>query len=349
VTNPCMTGLYRALGVALFSMACSAADLEAGDALDGAVERPEPWPRADVESDLRLVLTQAIVAPYEDLRNPRLEVALENQSPSRAYAIVLPADGSATGWREPRAGFTVEGAVQDGDFVPVRLPRYAYCGVFDDEWQKDVRILPPGERIRFEYFPFYTFAENDDLAKVRIVAHYSYGEHARDLSKVPRALHSMPSYALESNAIELDVGRPYGLVLRLKGEWPEDPAAPLADYFEALLENRSADALPYDSPDVGGAFLTFEVELSDGKRDFFDLGTHVADVARESILPGETKSLLGPTSRIGLGSLFPPREKVLRFRAQYHVYFEDADTPERRAALGVNERALRSDWVTLTR
>lgn len=345
-----MGTVRSALGWALFAVGCSAAEVAAEDASAGSVAPVARFARDDVESDLALELTQALTAPFEDGRDPRLEVTLANRSLVRSYAVVLPDDGSESGWREPRVGFSLQGAVGErmgeGEFVDIASVRGARCGVFAEEWQRDVRVLGPGERVRLEYFPFDEFRVEPGVARVRIVAHYSYGERARDPSKVPTSLRVMPRYALASNDVELAVARPYELVAHLTGTWPDDVSRPLADHFAVLLKNQSNEPLPYEPPDRA-ASLFFELALRDGSGMIFSVASQGSDRARDTLLPGETRSLLGPEVRAELAASAPPRSSVARFRVRYEVWFEDADSAARREAWGPNQHVVWSDWVSL--
>ena len=342
------------LGASLFVLGCSAADLDADDASQGRVAPVAGYAREEVESDLALDLIQAVPAPFEDGRDPRLEVTLANRSTTQSYAIVLPDDGSESGWREPRTEFSLEAASAgrageewgEGEFFGVASVRGARCGVFAEEWQRDVRVLAPGERVHLEYFPFEEFRIEHGVARVRIAAHYAYGERASDPAKVPPSLRGMPRFALVSNAVELAVARPYELVVSLTGAWPDDFARPLADHFSVVLENESDEPLPYEPPERA-ASLSFELALRDGSGMIFSITSQGGDRARDTLLPGEARSLLGPEIRAELAASIPPRESVTKFRVRYEVWFEDADSAERRAAWGLNRHVVWSDWVSL--
>jgi hypothetical protein len=110
---------------------------------------------------------------------------------------------------------------------------------------------------------------------VRVVAHYAYGDQAKDLRKVPPALHPMPAYALASNAIELPVDQPLVLDVHVKGPLPA-PGERLAPAIEVVCENKSTRALPFASADSGGSLdLEVEAVAPDGSVDRYTMQTGV--------------------------------------------------------------------------
>src|SRR5205823_3504156 len=160
-------------------------------------------------------------------RDPRLEVWLVNRSATRTYPVVLANDGSEVGWREPHAFFTVELLRASGAWEPAPAESGGRCGLYAMDWTKDVVSLAPGERVKMPWMPFYG-GELGDATKMRVVARYVYGKHARDKSKVPPVLHAMPEYALQSAPMDIPIAHPYGLELRIKGPLPSAPKQAIA-------------------------------------------------------------------------------------------------------------------------
>ena len=221
--------------------------------------------KADVERDLALELRRVATEPVDHERDPRVEVWLVNRSATQSYPAVLANDGSEVGWREPHAFFTEEYLRPSGVWEAPPWHELLRCGNYAADWTKDLVTLAPGERVKMPWMPFYG-PELGDATKVRIVAHYEYGEHARDKTKVPPALHATPSFSLASSAIEIPIAHPYALELLLKGALPTTAKAPLAAAVDVVVENRSQGALPVGTSETG-AQLWFEAVFAgrDGK------------------------------------------------------------------------------------
>ena len=51
------------------------------------------------------------------------------------------------GWREPHAFYVVERMRPSGTWEPLPVGEVLRCGVYAEDWTKDMRILAPGERV----------------------------------------------------------------------------------------------------------------------------------------------------------------------------------------------------------
>ncbi len=290
-----------------------------------SLDAPEPSAatiaRDDVTRDLALTLRTTTETVFERGRDPKLEVVLENRG-RRAYPIVMPSDGSEAGWREPHVFYTVEALGRSGAWQQVSPEPLTRCGVYDRDWTKDVVALAPGDRKTLHWFSFYDQWEIGDATRVRIVAHYAYGDHARDRRTVPPSLHDMPTYELASNAVEMTAEEPLVLEMRAKGPLPTREAAPLAPSVEIVLVNRSSRELPL------GDDVKLWIELDGSGVVYTDSATPSA----RAIAPG---------ARIDLAS-----------GAQVWLHDGNIGSAKRaRAVLSIhddqNRRIARSPWVEL--
>jgi hypothetical protein len=221
--------------------ACSGASPGAG-----TTEQPTATiAQSDVEHDLVLEVTRKNNEGYDDNRDPRFQVWLVNRSKTTSYPIVLSNDGSESGWREPTIGWTAE-MKTSGTWQAVPKVRVLRCGLYAQDWTTDVKTIAPGERIELPWFALWGMGEVGDATHVRFVAHYAYGEHARDKSKVPPILHAMPEYAIASTPFEIEVKRP----LRLE-----------IDRGEIFMVNQTNAPFSFDAFEKGS--LEIEIEGKD--------------------------------------------------------------------------------------
>ena len=180
-----------ALAFVPLAVACSSLDA-AREPLNGISERLVP--QEEVERDLSLTLRRLATEAFEIGHDPRLEVVLSNRSKTRSYPVVVSGDGSEAGFREPHVFYTVERrSSSSSPWERATEQRVARCGNYDEDWTKDVVSLAPGKEIVLPWFGFPSNWELDGASHARIVAHYAYGEHARDEREAPPELHGMPS------------------------------------------------------------------------------------------------------------------------------------------------------------
>lgn len=328
--------------LAFVACACSGADTAPSTPAGApATEvRTSKAPSNEVERDLVLTLRRTTTEPFEISRNPHFEVVLANSSRSRAYPIVLSNDGSESGWREPHVWYTVERKLAGGNWENAPAHRGGRCGLYASDWEKDVQTLAPGAEVVLPWFEFYAQWDLDDATHVRVVAHYAYGDHAKDLRKVPPLLHTMPAYELASKPMELAVEAPVTLELRLKGKLPAsgDALAPLVD---VVAINRSKTPQAIATAD-SGASLSLEVEYTakDGQTQRARVSTsYSTDYARDKLAPGARLSVVGAAKAQDYSSL-PEGAKPLRVRALMNLEWE---VPGANA----DSRVMTSPWVTV--
>jgi hypothetical protein len=311
-----------------------------GAASAPAPAAPEMLDRTDVERDLTLTLRRATTEPFELGRTAQFQIVLANHSRDRSYPIVLSSDGSDAGWREPHLFYTVEQRTGSEVWQTPPLRPLGRCGVYDVDWTKDVVVLAPGKEVILPWSQFYDQWGLEGAAQVRVVAHYVYGDHARDLSKVPPVLHSMPPYALTSNALELTVDPPITLELTLKGALPR-PGERLSPAVDVVALNRGSVPLHFATADTG-ANLVLEVEgqEADGRTTLYDISTSISvDDAKERIAPGERKNVVGASKSLDYEAI-PATFRARRVRAELHLWWYT----DKEAGQG-DERTARSPWV----
>jgi hypothetical protein len=282
------------------------------------------WPRAEVERDLKLELSRPTTEPFEQGINAKLRTVLRNDAKDRAYSVVISSDGSQAGLREPHAWFELEVRRRGEAFHAPPPVHYAWCGLFDEDWQKDIVTLGPGESRTLPWLEFYFRPELDGADEARVTAHYSYGEHAKDRRALPPALHSMPAYAIESRPLVLAIDRPLALRLELHGALPRGPGQPLSSVLSLTATNVSKRAVPFATA-ASGAFLQFEVELAGAQPEnsskSFELA-HPAPFSEtgEQLLPGASRDALDmPVVTTGVDWDLLPEEHVRRIRAVLQV------------------------------
>jgi hypothetical protein len=324
--------------------ACSSSEGLAASVLDV----PDPvvmgaLARNQVERDLTLTLHRTTTEGFEFERDPGFEVVLANGSKDRAYPVVLSSDGSEVGWREPHVFYTVEKRTpRSTAWQPAPERPLARCGNYDEDWGKDVVSLEPGRSVVLPWFRFYNVWDLEDATELRVVAHYTYGEHAKDLRKVVPVLHTMPAYTLASNALELKVEEPMVLEIQMHGDWPA-PGRALAPAIEVVAVNESTRTLPFATADTGGNLeIDAEVETRQGilERLALQTGLSTAD-ARETLPPGGRRSVIGPTTKsTEFSSSLPDGARVRRVRAKLHLWMDASH-----GNAGVTTRTAKSPWV----
>jgi len=313
-----------------------------------AVDAPAPTvhgaiARAEVERDLTLTLRQATPASFEQGEDPHFVVVLKNTSADRTYPVVVSSDGSEAGWREPHVFYTVERRVAGTPWEAAAQEPLLRCGNYDVDWTKDIVALAPGQELTLPWFTFYDQWDVVGASAMRVVAHYGYGDHVKDLRKVPPTLHPMPAFALASNALELAVEEPLALELRMKGPLP--PASqPLAPAIDVVAVNRTTRALPFATAD-SGAVLELDVEGTDtegaARRYGLDTSIFSSAPAHDTLGPGERRSVLSAQTKLE-DSFLPPGFHVTRVRARLHIHY--AGEGENAAD---KSRIAHSPWVAV--
>ena len=290
-----------------------------------AETRSGPVTRADVERDLSLEMVRG-KGPVELGHEADIKVMLVNRSPSRFYPIVLSSDGSGEpGWREPHVWYTVEARTASGAWRPAEYTAKRFCGNFDENWDKDIVELKPGQSVELPWFTFYpAFWNLDDARAIRVVAHYSYGERVKDTRTVSPPLLGMPSYVLVSRALELPLDEPIVLELRVLGPIPRGPKRPLERVFDVVAVNQWKDPLPFSTLEAGGADLCFlmDYEGAPGRDERFCFPTTPggSHEARDRIARGERRAVVTNSTRTGESWELSAKTRVRRVRAVLSVH-----------------------------
>jgi len=133
-----------------------------------------------------------------------LEVKLVNAGKA-VHRVVKPNDGSESGWREPEIYFERE---VDGKWVRGGKP--GRCGMFAQDWQKDITDLKPGEALPLEGYlpPDMAFGlARPFKVKVRAVYVYRGGFMARaeDEKPDPGPMGKTPPFTLVSEPVEVEI------------------------------------------------------------------------------------------------------------------------------------------------
>jgi hypothetical protein len=175
---------------------------------------------------------------------------------------------------------------------------------------------------------------------MRVVAHYAYGEHARDKSNVPPVLHPMPEYALASSPIEIPIAPLYALELRMKGALPSSPSAPIAAALDVVVENRSQKTLPVGTSE-SGAQLWFEAIFVragvEEQRTLF-LDTEPTYASKETLAAGARRSIVTTASKTDVAWSVQEGDRLVKMRALWRIWDEDGSR-------NPNVRRVASPWV----
>lgn len=333
----------------LFGTMLACAGTEGVSGSTSPLEAPAPaaaastGARAEIERDLVLTIRRTTSEAFEIDRNPRFEIVLENTSTSKTHPIVLPSDGSESNWREPHAFFTVERrSSPSAAWVAAPAERMIRCGNYDHDWEKDVVALEPGKKVVLPWFEFYRQWDLDGASDVRITAHYAYGDHARDLRKVPPALHATPAYAIASRPLELPIDPAMTLELTWKGVLPKR-GEPFSKSVEVVATNRSGVPIPIAGGDSGGNLIV-EIEGTnpDGSTARHSVVSSISvEDAKERLAPLAKRSVVGAAKSYD-DVESTPGFRPKRVRAKLHVWWYTDEAHGKS-----DERTARSPWVAI--
>lgn len=168
--------------------------------------REAPDRAAAYRRDLRLTAAAGATAVKADARPP-VTLTLENTSKTESYFVVKTGDGSECGWREPHVHFTAERLWQ-GKWEGLPAQGIGRCGLYANEWWKDVVELKPGGKLVVAEVAIPSFRMPPD-GKLRLTGHYEYrggmNKAARQPVESRGLMGNAPAFALESNTVEFDV------------------------------------------------------------------------------------------------------------------------------------------------
>jgi hypothetical protein len=181
--------------------------------------------------------------------NPWIVLSLANTSASVTYPVVKPGDGTCFGWRDPYVYFTAERLAADGRWVPVERAPFIRCGIFDENWPKDVVDLKPGERLALEH-PCTIPLDFQRPGRVRMVGHYAYratggkrgGPRPEDLRG---RMAGVPLFEVTSEPVEFEVIRPLDVRIRVKRPMKAQVEQRLSDVMDVIVVNLTSGEVPF--------------------------------------------------------------------------------------------------------
>lgn len=295
-----------------------------------------------LRADLRLEVSPAKLGPVQAGTRVWPTATLVNTSPTVGHLVVVPSGGSEVGWREPHVYWTATIDRGDGKPVPVPEDRYARCGHFDSDWQKDVVRLGPGGRLPLGwlYPPLIDFQQ---AGRVQLRAHYSYrGTGGKRADPLPPArlgrMAGVPAFEIVSDPLVFEVVRPLDVRVTVKRPLKAKQEVRLSDLLVVQLVNRSGEPVECSSPTLSGdARLRLEIEARYGWHPELDSRSAGGGVRRK-LAPGGAVPLLGPGEfPNGLdGRWVYPAPGTVKVRA---IYTTSTWTPGAWVA---------SDWVEVT-
>src|SRR5262249_54894349 len=140
-----------------------------------------------------------------------ITLTLENTSKTKSYFVVKAGDGSEVGWREPFVHFTAE-QMTLGKWEAAAQHGIGRCGLYGNEWWKDVVELKPGAKLVVANSWNATFRMPPAGTELRITGYYEYRGGMNKSFQQPVEKRGLmgdaPKFTLVSNVVELEVARP---------------------------------------------------------------------------------------------------------------------------------------------
>ena len=169
------------------------------------------WPVSDRTEPKDLALVVKIVGPVKIApgRSPKLEIRIVNRSKKTAHRVVLPRDGSESGWREPHVYFSATAGGKKVEKKPIMR-----CGMYAHDWHRDIVVLAPGQSVVITsgYVPVGLCLALPAKGTVRLTAHYDYAggklKKGAGVPTGPGAMGSTPAFALGSEPVEFRIAAP---------------------------------------------------------------------------------------------------------------------------------------------
>ncbi|OAI58043.1 hypothetical protein AYO49_06025 [Verrucomicrobiaceae bacterium SCGC AG-212-N21] len=288
---------------------------------EGADEAAPTREQIEKDLELRATLTTPATITAGDAVN--VSLTLHNRSQQTTHAVVLPSDGSESGWREPHIFYSATVDQGTGKAAPIEPTRFARCGLYDFNWHKDIRQLKPGEELKLgEWVPQPSMQfEFQEAGRVKLQAHYRFRAGATKdpnlLNPGTSAMTGVPAFELVSKSMELVVEKPLNVVLRAKSPLVAGKTNSLRDLFDVRLVNQSKDTL--EIPEPHPALVSFQVECKhpDSRPELLALKGRFTGTLR--LEPGEEVALIGEGPRpVGIDGMWEyPRAETIRVRAMY--------------------------------
>jgi hypothetical protein len=226
------------------------------------------------------------------------DLVLANRSKSASHKVVLANDGSESGMREPHVWFTATHVGRDGVATELEPHPALRCGLYADQWWKDVATLAPGESRKLEWAPMRPEQTFDYQApgKLILVAHYAWkgGGDTKNLFEIkpPDDLGGMKGvapYEIASKPIEVEVIRPLDVVAKAKGSFKSGVPKAVTDVLDVRVVNASGEPISL-SGDTW--FLTVETCVGGKPRHAF-LDETKGDAKSVTLPAGGDAAVLG--------------------------------------------------------
>ena len=210
---------------------------------------------ADPPEGLQLELASKTTSPIQPGETIEFELKVVNRSTTLTHKVVRPNDGSDAGWREPHVFWTATFIADDGAERRLEANGGGRCGLFANEWWKDVTSLPPGAEMPVEWInrPGSIYDIQED-GKLRLVAHYAWQGGINRTGtledvKAPSDLGGMKGvepYELVSKPMEVTYRRKFELVVRPTAKFKAGREVRLSAVVEAAVKSLSEQALRFD-------------------------------------------------------------------------------------------------------
>jgi hypothetical protein len=291
--------------------------------------------------DLELRLTMVTKRPVQPLEVLEYRVLLVNRSKDATHKVVLPNDGSESGWREPHVFWTASLVGADGVEQPLQAHGVGRCGLYATQWWKDVTTLAPGATLDVtDGFaqPFQSFDVQEE-GTLRLVAHFAWSAGTKAKGQpgdvaAPDDLGGMRGvapYELTSKPIDVKLKRFLDVAARAKAQFRVGEDVLLSDVVELTLANRTGTPLRLDPAE-------WDVSL-----DSTPPTPEIAKLDAVAAKPGAAAFDLAPgssTPLVGAAGLAAGRDQRVRFAkpgiARLALWICRRDGASRR---------IRSNWV----
>jgi len=263
-----------------------------------------------------------------------VEIAIVNRSEETEYPIVKPGDGSECGWREPYVFFTARRKT-DAGWEAAPKAKWGRCGLFDHNWQDDIAVLKPGDRLAlkdwlsapshmleiqkpgdWQLFVHYRYSRGGAGKGVKLLSDDELNDE-KVLATLPENMKGVPAFELVSQPLEFTLVRNLDLKLTVKEDLKVKSKTSVADILNVAIVNTSDKAETVVTPTVSGeARLRLEIEGEfNGWAPMFP--PRKGETARTVTLkPGESISVLGDAAGLQ-GEWEYPVEDTVKVRAVF--------------------------------
>ncbi len=287
-------------------------------------------PADDLRVEARLK-TPTVIEPGQRVE---VEALLINTSRTATHRVVKPNDGSEVGWREPEVFYTAETDSGDGIWRPVAKGAGGRCGLFAQDWPRDIIDLKPGESIKLEWLSSPQWAlDLPQSGKVRLRLHYAWqrqGKRRAGIDPETTAMAGIAPYEIVSDAMEFLVQGQLRVDLIARGAFMRaGTPIELARALKISLKNT------VNAPvEAGKLRLYFEVKgWSTGARP--SVKRVAGRSAAKTLARGGAIELIGTARPVFEGYWDYPKAETIKIRAAVH------------REVGRKSTTFKSDWVSV--